>query len=115
MTEKTLPDAFADLAPLVAEWSIATDEGRCHKRLRTDMAALKAFYDRVFPRIDAIVAYLNQFPNDPDALARPERNLFDLALMLMEAAAPIDLQWPSSDITDVFPIERFKFLPITTE
>ena len=115
MAENLLPDAFADLAPLVAEWSIATDEARAHKRLKTDIAVLKSFYDRVFPRLDAIVAYLNQFPNDPDALPQPERNLFDLALMLMEAAAPIDLNWPSSDITDVFPLERFKFLPVKAE
>jgi hypothetical protein len=115
MTEQTLPDAFADLAPLVADWSIATDEARCRKRLATDIAALRAFYDRVFPRLDAIVVHLNQFPNDPDALPKPEKALFDLALMLMEAAAPIDLQWPSSDITDVFPIERFAFLPVKTE
>jgi hypothetical protein len=29
----------------------------------------------------------------------------------MEVAAPIDLEWPTGDITDAFPVERFQFLP----
>ncbi len=115
MTEKILPDAFADLAPLVAEWALPTEAERCHKRLKTDIAVLRAFHDRVFPRIEAIIGHLNTFPNEPEALPPDAKRLFDLALMDMEAAAPIDLEWPSSDIRDVFPIERFEFLPVKSE
>jgi hypothetical protein len=111
MTEKLLPDEFADLAPLVAEWSLGSEEERCNKRLTTDMARMKAFYDIGFPRVDAIVAYLNQFPNDPAKLPPDAERLYNLVLMVMEVAAPIDLEWPTGDITDTFPIERFDFLP----
>jgi hypothetical protein len=111
MTEKLLPDDFVDLAPLVDEWSLGSEEERCNKRLTTDMAKLKVFYNVGFPRIEAIIAYLNQFPNDPAKLPDDARRLFHLALMIMEAAAPIDLEWPTGDITDTFPIERFDFMP----
>jgi hypothetical protein len=110
MTEKLLPDEFADLAPLVAEWGLGSEEERCNKRLTTDMARLKEFYAVGFPRIDAIVACLNKFPNDPTKLPPDAKRLYDLALMIMEVAAPIDLEWPTGDITDTFPIERFEFL-----
>ena len=114
MADTSLPQGFADLEPLVAEWALSTEETRCRKRLGTDIAALKAFYDRGFPRIEAIIAHLNRFPNDPNALPPPEKRLFDLAMMVMEAAAPIDLQWPTPDITDVFPIDRFGFVTAGT-
>ncbi|MDB5410704.1 MAG: hypothetical protein JWL84_5616 [Rhodospirillales bacterium] len=110
MTEKLLPDEFADLAPLAAEWSLGSEEERCNKRLTTDMATLKAFYAIGFPRVEAIIAYLDTFPNDPAKLPAEARRLYHLALMIMEAAAPIDLEWPTPDITDTFPIERFGFL-----
>ena len=113
MTDTSLPAPFAALEPLVAEWALGSEEERCNKRLTSPIPKLRAFYDQGFPRIEAIIAYLNTFPNDPDTLPGPERRLFDLALMVMEAAAPLDLQWPSSDITDVFPIERFTFMPLS--
>jgi hypothetical protein len=110
MTEKLLPDEFADLAPLAAEWSLGSEEERCNKRLTTDMAKLKDFYNVGFPRVEAIIAFLNEFPNDPAKLPADAKRLYHLALMIMEAAAPIDLEWPTGDITDSFPIERFDFL-----
>jgi hypothetical protein len=110
MTEKLLPDEFADLSPLVEEWSLGSEEERCNKRLTTDMARLKELYNVGFPRIDAIIAYLNRFPNDPAKLPADAKRLYHLALMVMEVAAPIDLEWPTGDITDTFPIDRFDFL-----
>jgi len=115
MPENMLPDEFADLIPLVAEWALPTEVQRCHKRLGTDIAVLKAFHAQMFPRIEEIIRHLNGFPNDPEALPPDAKRLFDLALMDMEAAAPIDLDWPSSDIRDVFPIDRFEFLPVKSE
>ena len=110
MTKKLLPDEFADLAPLVGEWCLGSEKERCNKRLTTEMAKLKEFYNIGFPRVEAIIAYLNQFPNDPAKLPTDARRLYDLALMVMEVAAPIDLGWPTGDITDTFPIDRFEFL-----
>jgi hypothetical protein len=110
MTEQTLPAEFADLAPLVAEWSLGSEEERCNKRLTTPMARMQEFYAVGFPRIEAIIAYLNKFPNDPAKLPADAKRLYHLALMVMEVAAPIDLEWPTGDISDTFPIDRFEFL-----
>jgi hypothetical protein len=110
MTEKLLPDGFADLAPLVGEWCLGSEKRRCNKRLTTEMAKLKDFYNVAFPQLEAMIAYLNDFPNDPAKLPADASRLYDLALMVMEVGAPIDLGWPTGDITDTFPIDRFEFI-----
>ena len=59
---------------------------------------------------EAMIAYLNDFPNDPDKLPADASRLYELALMVMEVAAPIDLGWRTGDITDTFPIDRLEFI-----
>jgi hypothetical protein len=110
MGETTLPAEFAELAPLAAEWALATERERATKRVETPIVRLKAFHDAVFPRIHDIIGYFNRLPNDPDALAPDAKRLYHLAEMFMEAAAPIDLEWPSGDIEDTFPMSRFEFV-----
>jgi hypothetical protein len=110
MTEKLLPDEFADLVPLVGEWCLGSEKARCNKRLTTEMAELKGFYNVAFPQLEPMIAYLNAFPNDPAKLPADASRLYELALMVMEVAAPIDLGWPSGDISDTFPMDRFEFV-----
>jgi hypothetical protein len=112
MTASSLPAEFADLQPLVAEWALATERERAVKRIETDIDLLIAFHDAVLPRIHDIIRYFNQLPNDPDALAPPQKTLYHLAEMFMEAAAPVDLGWSSGDIEDTFPMSRFEFVKI---
>jgi len=109
MTEEVLPAMFADLAPYAAEWSLEMERDRAVKRVSTDIAKLRRFHDAVSPRMEAIIEYLNTFPNDPDTLPEPVKRLFNLARMVMEASAPIDLGWSSPDIEDVFPMDRIGF------
>jgi len=104
-----LPEAFADLNRFVPEWSLPTEQSRAVKRVDSTIGELRLFHFVVFPRLDEIIAYLNDFPNDPGALPADAKRLYDLALMTMEAAAPIDLGWAQPDIEDVFPMERFRF------
>ena len=106
-----LPAGFADLEPFVAEWALETEEARAGKRVSTPIAKLRAFHAATFPRMEAVIVYLNTLPNDPEALAPPDKCLFALAQMVM-ASAPMDLQWDTSDIEDVFPMERMRFLPL---
>jgi hypothetical protein len=110
MRENLLPDAFADLSPLVDEWCLAVERDRAFKRVDTDIETLRSFCGTMRPRIDAIIEYLNSLPNNVDALSPPDGKLYHLALMFMEASAPVDLDWPSGDIEDTFPMERYKFL-----
>lgn len=106
-----LPPAFVALEPLVGLWAVANEEERAKKRTASSMEDLRSLHAAVMPRFDEIVAWLNRFPNDPEALPRAEKNLFLLAQMAMEAAGPIDLEWRTPDIEDVFPMERFRFHP----
>jgi hypothetical protein len=106
-----LPEAFAELAPWVADWSIRTEKGRAEKRVSTPIAVLREFHAAVSPRLEDMFKYFNTLPNDPDALSPPDGRLYGLAQMALEASAPIDLQWDTPDIEDVFPLHRMKFHP----
>ncbi|MDB5411355.1 MAG: hypothetical protein JWL84_6267 [Rhodospirillales bacterium] len=112
MTERLLPEPFADLAPFVAEWSLASEEARFRKRVASSLETLEQFHAATFPRLEAAMNYLDTLKIDePDALEPPARRLYDLALMVMEAAQPIDLDWRGADLEDCFPLDRFVFLP----
>ncbi|MEU5323969.1 hypothetical protein AB0G67_45685 [Streptomyces sp. NPDC021056] len=99
-----LPDGFSDLAPFLDRWRLTGQQSRMRAMAAADMPELRTFYDALLPRIDAIVAHLNQFPVDD--LPPQERALFDLALTFAEVAHPVDLDWRSSDVSDLFPAER---------
>lgn len=106
-----VPEPFADLAPWIAEWSIGSEKGRAEKRIATPIALLREFHAATLPRLEAMIVYLNTLPNDPHALAPEDKRLFALAQMVMEASAPIDLNWDTPDIEDVFPMHRMRFHP----
>jgi hypothetical protein len=111
MSEKLLPDQFAHLSSWVAEWCLPTEKLRAIKRVETDIARLREFQRGCLPDLEAMIQYLNTFPNDIEALPPDAKRLYVLAAMVMEASAPIDLGWESGDIEDVFPMERMTFEP----
>ena len=43
-------------------WALPTKNERHARRLGSTVAELRTFYDAVLPRIDAMLAYLNDFP-----------------------------------------------------
>lgn len=111
MSQRVLPEQFGDLEPWVEEWSIPHEAGRFGKRVSSPLRALDKFVAAVFPRIEAIIDFLNRIPTaNPDSLRPEERRLFDLALMCMEAAIPSDLGWEQNDIEDAWPPQRLTFL-----
>ena len=110
-TGPLLPAQFAELAPWVAEWSIRTEKARAEKRVGTPIAVLRDFHAALLPRLEEMFQYFNTLPNDPAALSPPDARLYGLAQMVLEASAPIDLQWDTPDIEDVFPLHRMKFHP----
>ena len=52
MSQGVLPAQFADLEPFVADWSLAEERARNHKRLSSSMEELRTFYDAIFPRME---------------------------------------------------------------
>ncbi|VCU68484.1 hypothetical protein PIGHUM_00535 [Pigmentiphaga humi] len=109
MNDTSLPAPFADLEPYVAQWAMPDEKTRAIKRLSSDMETLKRFHAATAPRIEEIICFLNAYPNTPHDLPPEVGRLFRLAQMIMEASAPIDLQWDSPNMEDVFPYERMRF------
>ena len=83
MAEQRLPEEFRDLEPFIG-WALEKERQRTEKRVASTMEEIRAFYGAVFPRIEAIMAYLDRFPYD--AMPAPARRLFHISLSLVEVA-----------------------------
>lgn len=104
MLEQALPKAFTDLQRFAAEWALPTEAERNRKRLITSIDDLQLFYDALLPRMEAIVAYLNQFQLNglpPDAEA-----LLSLSLAFMEVSTAVEL-FGSARVPHGFEPERY--------
>lgn len=85
-----LPAGFEDLRPFVdAGWSLATEYERMRKRRGSTRAEIKAFYDALMPRAEAIVTHMDRYPY-PNAPEDAQR-LFYLVLSLCEVAPHVEL------------------------
>lgn len=92
----TLPADFADLEP-VAAWSLETEAERYAKRLSSSMDELQAFYDAAFPRLEAVIDYLDQF--DIDELPDDARRLLWLCYSLVNVSFPVEV-WRQPRVPD---------------
>jgi hypothetical protein len=89
MATRLLPDQFEDLEPYVSKWALATGPERGRARLSSTMEEIQVFCDATFPRMDAIIEYLDQFPLE--ALPEEVRPLLYLTLSLAEVSRPVEL------------------------
>jgi len=102
----SLPDGFADLAPLVADWAHDGVVARMTRRQSSTIAELKAFYEVMLPRGEAVLAHLRQYPLGD--LPPEVENLLRLMLMLAEVAPAVE--WYNDPMVyDGFPIQRVQF------
>lgn len=99
-----LPSGFEDLAWL-ADWALPAEHLRHSKRLSTPLAELQRVYDTLLPRIEGIIAHLDQFPVDD--LPAPEGNLMLLALAFVEVSPAVELL-NSPTVPDGFEPSRFR-------
>lgn len=104
MTASQLPTAFADLAPFI-DWALPSADERQNRRRTASREELKAFYDAMLPRIDAILAEVDAYPLGtlPEAL----RPLYRLALSLAEVAPHIELYGGAPGVPYAFEETRF--------
>ena len=58
-----LPSEFAALEPYL-DWDLATEPERYAKRLASTMPEMQAFYDVAFPKLNAVIDYVDKFPLD---------------------------------------------------
>ncbi len=83
-----LPEAFADLNRFVADWALASETARTTRRHTAGMDAIVAFRDAILPRVDDLVAWLNQF--SLDALPDDAKTAMFLLLSLAEIAPAVE-------------------------
>jgi len=85
----SLPKGFEDLEHLVDYWAGIDVEDRWDRRARAPMEEIRAFYDTMVARTDAILKYLE--PKDISNLDAADSRLFRLVLSLAHAAMAVEL------------------------
>lgn len=104
---RPLPAQFSGLGEFVAAWALPTERERFHKLHTSSLEELRRFYEAMLPRMDEILAYLNQYK--VSGLPEDARTLFDLSLAFAETAHPIDLGWSDVDFNNAYPWDKFQF------
>ena len=92
----TLPAEFSDLEPYT-EWCLEYERERYAKRLGSNMDELQVFDDAAFPRLPAILEYLDAQPIDelPDDATR----LLWLCYSLVNVSFPVEV-WRQPRVPD---------------
>jgi hypothetical protein len=103
--QSRLPSQFADLEPFVADWAIADETDRFHKRHTSTLEDVTEFYNVINPRIEEIGNYLDQFPIDD--LPADGVPLLDLAHMCMEVFPAVEL-FKNVHIPQAYPWTKFE-------
>ncbi len=104
MESKRLPEAFRELEPFTAAWALPKESQRHAQRLASSIDELRALYDAVASRLEAILAYLNDFPLDH--LSPEAQNLLNLTLSLAEITPAVEL-FGQPEVPDAFDSRRF--------
>lgn len=84
-----LPEPFQDLDFWAEKWNFSDIAGRYGQRKASTMAELRAFYEAVQPRMQAILDHLDGF--SIYQLPEPERRLYRMLCGLCEASAAVEL------------------------
>jgi hypothetical protein len=92
----TLPAEFADLEPF-SDWCLESEAERYAKRLSSSMDDMQEFYDAAFPRLEAAVEHVDQYPLD--ALPDDTRHLLWLCYSLVNVSFPIEV-WRQPRVPD---------------
>jgi hypothetical protein len=100
-----LPEQFADLEPLVSEWALAKQGDREKKRVASTAEEIRAFYDTMLPRMEAILAYLSQFP--VEGIPEQAKALLFLTFSLTEISAFVEFYDCERAVPNSFAEHRF--------
>jgi len=104
MPHSPLPDAFAELAPFL-DWALPSADARQTRRRTATRQEIRAFYDAVLPRTEAMLAAVDAHPLGK--LPEEMRPLYYLALSLAEVAPHIELYGGAPGVPYAFEETRF--------
>lgn len=106
MADPLLPPEFADLEPLAqAGWCLDTETERTRKRRTSTPETLRAFYEQLRPRLEAVLEYLDRYPLD--GLPPQQANLLDLTLSMTEVAFAVEKYKGNPTGFQAIPASRF--------
>jgi hypothetical protein len=97
MSGPLLPPDFSDLEPFARDWCLAKEPERYAKRLASSMEEMQAFYDAMFPRAEAAIAYCEKFPLHD--LPPEVQRLLQLLYSLIMVSFPVEI-WRQPYIPD---------------
>jgi hypothetical protein len=83
-----LPEAFSELTPFVEIWALSTETERNKRRHTVGMEAIVEFKEAMLPRVDELVAWLNQFALA--SLPEDAQTLMYLLLSFAEIAPAVE-------------------------
>jgi hypothetical protein len=95
MTDVFPPD-FADLEPY-ADWAIPGENARYAKRMASSMDELQAFYDGVFPRLEAAGEHLGGIALED--MTEADQRLLWLCASLVTVSFPVEV-WRQPKVPD---------------
>ena len=106
-TGTLLPTEFADLERFALDWVHETENARNVFRVKQSIADLDDYYQTVFPRMDALCNYIDQYSLDamPAAAAR----LLRLGQMLMEVVPAAEV-YRQPDVPNALEFDRFHII-----
>ena len=102
-----LPEKFGDLERFAEKWVLETEKDRNAFRVKQSMKDLEDYYQTVFPRMDALCDYIDQF--SLDAMPPDAARLLRLGQMLMEVVPAVEV-YRQPDVPDAFEFERFNII-----
>lgn len=106
-TASLLPGQFAALERYATDWVIPTERERNAFRVSRPQAELEQFYETLFPMMDELCEYIDQF--SLDAMPADAERLLRLGQMLMEVVPAVEV-YRQPDVPNAFAFERFHII-----
>jgi hypothetical protein len=97
MSAALLPGDFSELEPFAPTWCLPTEGQRYAQRLASSMNELQTFYDALFPRAEAAIAYCEKFPLDD--MPEDAERLLQLLFSLVMVSFPVEA-WRQPNVPD---------------
>lgn len=102
-----LPPEFSDLERFAEHWVLETERERNAFRVQQPIESLDDYYQTVFPRMDALCDYIDQY--SLDAMPPDAARLLRLGQMLMEVVPAAEV-YRQPDVPNAFEFERFNII-----
>lgn len=102
-----LPEEFSDLERFATDWVLDTEKERNAFRVQQPIEALDDYYETVFPRMDKLCEYIDQF--SLDAMPPDAGRLLRLGQMLMEVVPAAEV-YRQPDVPNSFEFGRFHII-----